>query len=147
MTQGRARAYGFTVSDSCLTSKVKGLTDILFSFEDTDMGARHRARASSIHIIRVEEIAAAKCRRPNITQFHVSTCIILGNRCFYFCVPECFQGFVRFIQSVVWLWGFNLSFLKWLPESIVYFKALNSSFFTYPWPPARGYKFSRGLVG
>ncbi|PVD25168.1 hypothetical protein C0Q70_15666 [Pomacea canaliculata] len=38
----------------------------------TDMGARHRARASSIHIIRVEEIAAAKCRRPNITQFHNS---------------------------------------------------------------------------
>ncbi len=36
-----------------------------------DMGARHRARAHSIQVMRVEEIAAAKCRRPNITQFHV----------------------------------------------------------------------------
>jgi len=35
-----------------------------------DMGARHRARAHSIQVMRVEEIAAAKCRRPNITQFH-----------------------------------------------------------------------------
>ncbi|BFZ10411.1 hypothetical protein BsWGS_13450 [Bradybaena similaris] len=35
-----------------------------------DMGARHRARAHSIHIIRVEEIAASKCRRPNTLQFH-----------------------------------------------------------------------------
>ena len=39
---------------------------------DTDMAARHRARASSIHIIRVEEVAASKCRRANIVQFHVS---------------------------------------------------------------------------
>lgn len=39
---------------------------------DRDMGARHRARAHSIHIIRVEEIAASKCRRPNTLQFHVS---------------------------------------------------------------------------
>ncbi|KAK7496719.1 hypothetical protein BaRGS_00012126 [Batillaria attramentaria] len=38
----------------------------------TDMAARHRARASSIHIIRVEEIAASKCRRSNILQFHNS---------------------------------------------------------------------------
>ena len=36
------------------------------------MAARHRARASSIHIIRVEEVAASKCRRANILQFHVS---------------------------------------------------------------------------
>ncbi|CAL1527017.1 unnamed protein product [Lymnaea stagnalis] len=35
-----------------------------------DMGARHRARAHSIHIIKVEEIAASKCRRPNTKQFH-----------------------------------------------------------------------------
>ncbi|XP_041348236.1 60S ribosomal protein L18a-like [Gigantopelta aegis] len=37
-----------------------------------DMGARHRARASSIQIIRVESIQANKCRRPNIQQFHNS---------------------------------------------------------------------------
>ena len=43
-----------------------------FVFSDTDMAARHRARASSIHIIRVEEVAASKCRRANILQFHVS---------------------------------------------------------------------------
>ncbi|XP_041460607.1 60S ribosomal protein L18a-like [Lytechinus variegatus] len=34
-----------------------------------DMGARHRARAHSIQIIRVEEIPASKCRRPHIKQF------------------------------------------------------------------------------
>jgi len=37
-----------------------------------DMGARHRARAHSIQIMRVEEIAAAKCRRPHVKQFHDS---------------------------------------------------------------------------
>uniref|UniRef100_A0A8K9Y3H2 Large ribosomal subunit protein eL20 n=1 Tax=Oncorhynchus mykiss TaxID=8022 RepID=A0A8K9Y3H2_ONCMY len=37
-----------------------------------DMGARHRARAHSIHIMKVQEIAANKCRRPAIKQFHVS---------------------------------------------------------------------------
>lgn len=36
------------------------------------MGARHRARADSIQIIRVEEIAANKCRRAHIKQFHDS---------------------------------------------------------------------------
>ena len=36
------------------------------------MGARHRARSSTIQIIRVETVAASKCRRPNIKQFHVS---------------------------------------------------------------------------
>ncbi|KAH9381249.1 hypothetical protein HPB48_014440 [Haemaphysalis longicornis] len=41
-------------------------------FADRDMGARHSARASSIQIIRVEEIPAAKCRRPHIKQFHDS---------------------------------------------------------------------------
>nr|BAJ93879.1 predicted protein [Hordeum vulgare subsp. vulgare] len=35
-----------------------------------DMGARHRARAHSIQIMKVEPIAASKCRRPNVTQFH-----------------------------------------------------------------------------
>ncbi|XP_048740740.1 60S ribosomal protein L18a-like [Ostrea edulis] len=37
-----------------------------------DMGARHRARASTIQIIRVEEVAASKTRRPNVKQFHNS---------------------------------------------------------------------------
>ncbi len=37
-----------------------------------EMGARHRARASSIQVIRVEEIPASKCRRTHVTQFHDS---------------------------------------------------------------------------
>merc|ERR1711978_784696 len=35
-----------------------------------DMGARHRARATSIQIIKVEEVAAKNCRRPATKQFH-----------------------------------------------------------------------------
>merc|ERR1712071_190345 len=35
-----------------------------------DMGARHRARAHSIQIIRVEEVEDDKCRRPHVKQFH-----------------------------------------------------------------------------
>uniref|UniRef100_A0A2K5D926 Large ribosomal subunit protein eL20 n=1 Tax=Aotus nancymaae TaxID=37293 RepID=A0A2K5D926_AOTNA len=34
-----------------------------------DMGARHRARAHSIQIMKVEEIAASKCRRPHKPRF------------------------------------------------------------------------------
>ncbi|XP_071081980.1 large ribosomal subunit protein eL20-like [Haliotis cracherodii] len=46
-----------------------------------DMGARHRARASSIQIIRVEIIPANKCRRANIQQFHNSQiCFPLPHR-------------------------------------------------------------------
>ena len=37
-----------------------------------DMGARHRARAHAIQIIRCEEVAAGKCRRPLVTQMHDS---------------------------------------------------------------------------
>ncbi|KAH9425053.1 ribosomal protein L18A [Dermatophagoides pteronyssinus] len=37
-----------------------------------DMGARHRARADSIQIIKVEEIPANQCRRPHMKQFHDS---------------------------------------------------------------------------
>lgn len=44
----------------------------MFVLTDRDMGARHRARAHSIQIIRVEEIPASKCRRPHIKQFLVS---------------------------------------------------------------------------
>uniref|UniRef100_A0A3B4ZHZ8 Large ribosomal subunit protein eL20 n=1 Tax=Stegastes partitus TaxID=144197 RepID=A0A3B4ZHZ8_9TELE len=39
---------------------------------DRDMGARHRARAHSIQIMKVQVIAANKCRRPAIKQFHDS---------------------------------------------------------------------------
>ncbi|VDL59160.1 unnamed protein product [Hymenolepis diminuta] len=35
-----------------------------------EMGARHRARATSIQVIKVEVIPDGKCRRPHITQFH-----------------------------------------------------------------------------
>ncbi|XP_017777888.1 PREDICTED: 60S ribosomal protein L18a-like [Nicrophorus vespilloides] len=37
-----------------------------------DMGARHRARAHSIQIIKVEVVAASACRRPQVKQFHDS---------------------------------------------------------------------------
>ncbi|CAL1262268.1 unnamed protein product [Larinioides sclopetarius] len=37
-----------------------------------DMGAKHRARADSIQIMKVQEIPASKCRRPHVKQFHVS---------------------------------------------------------------------------
>ncbi|VDD74694.1 unnamed protein product [Mesocestoides corti] len=35
-----------------------------------EMGARHRARATSIQVIKVEAIPDSKCRRPHVTQFH-----------------------------------------------------------------------------
>nr|AYV89130.1 60S ribosomal protein L18a [Tetranychus truncatus] len=35
-----------------------------------DMGARHRARADTIQIIKIQSIPNSKCRRPNVTQFH-----------------------------------------------------------------------------
>ena len=37
-----------------------------------DMGARHRARAHSIQIIKVEEVKASATRRPQVKQFHDS---------------------------------------------------------------------------
>merc|ERR1711974_134268 len=37
-----------------------------------DMGARHRARATSIQIIKVEEVAAKQYRRTSVKQFHDS---------------------------------------------------------------------------
>lgn len=52
------------------TSRVLAATGLCIA--DRDMGARHRARANSIQIIRVEVVPASKCRRPNIQQFHVS---------------------------------------------------------------------------
>merc|ERR1711942_37867 len=35
-----------------------------------DMGARHRARAHSIQVLRVEPVAAKDCKRPLIKQMH-----------------------------------------------------------------------------
>ncbi|WP_411017597.1 hypothetical protein, partial [Salmonella sp. s51090] len=35
-----------------------------------DMAARHRARGSSIQIMRIEAIPASKCRRAHVKQFH-----------------------------------------------------------------------------
>ncbi len=35
-----------------------------------EMGARHRARATSIQVIKVEVVPDAKCRRSHVTQFH-----------------------------------------------------------------------------
>merc|ERR1712198_35379 len=35
-----------------------------------DMGARHRARAHSVQIMRVETVNASKCRRPATLQYH-----------------------------------------------------------------------------
>ena len=35
-----------------------------------DMGARHRARADTIQIIKIQSIPNSKCRRPNVKQFH-----------------------------------------------------------------------------
>ena len=37
-----------------------------------DMGARHRARAHAIQIIKIEPVAAASTRRPLIKQMHDS---------------------------------------------------------------------------
>ncbi|VEL39713.1 unnamed protein product [Protopolystoma xenopodis] len=37
-----------------------------------EMGGRHRARPSSIQVIKIEAIPPSKCRRPHVTQFHNS---------------------------------------------------------------------------
>ncbi|PIO31607.1 hypothetical protein AB205_0162330 [Aquarana catesbeiana] len=55
--------------------KLSSLTRSLFSL-DRDMGARHRARAHAIQIMKVEVIPANKCRRPAIKQFHVSRTLV-----------------------------------------------------------------------
>lgn len=44
----------------------------LYLLLDVDMAARHRARASSIQILKVEVVPSSKCRRPHIKQMHVS---------------------------------------------------------------------------
>ena len=53
---------------------------------DRDMGARHRARAHSIQIMRIERVPSSKCRRSNIKQFHVR--LLTGSRVFLPLFPE-----------------------------------------------------------
>ncbi|XP_010213218.1 PREDICTED: 60S ribosomal protein L20-A-like [Tinamus guttatus] len=53
-------------------TNIMGLFLLSSPVTDRDMGARHRARAHSIQIMKVEEIAASKCRRPAVKQFHDS---------------------------------------------------------------------------
>ena len=48
-------------------------TSLTFPIVDGDMGARHRARAHSIQIMRIEVIPVSKTRRANIKQFQVSS--------------------------------------------------------------------------
>ena len=52
-----------------------------------DMGARHRARAHSIQIIKVEVVTDDKCRRPQVKQFH--------EKKLRFPLPKRIQGKVR----------------------------------------------------
>lgn len=44
----------------------------LLASPDRDMGARHRARPTSIQIMKVAVVQPKKCRRPHVQQFHVS---------------------------------------------------------------------------
>jgi large subunit ribosomal protein L18Ae len=37
-----------------------------------DMGAKHRARPHAIQIMKVEEVPASKCKRLNVTTYHVN---------------------------------------------------------------------------
>ena len=39
---------------------------------DRDMAARHRARASSIQILKIETVESSKVRRPQVKQMIVS---------------------------------------------------------------------------
>lgn len=56
----------------CSSHTINVLPNHINLLSDRDMGARHRARAHSIQIMKVQVIAANKCRRPAIKQFHVS---------------------------------------------------------------------------
>lgn len=60
-----------------------------------DMGARHRARAHSIQIIRCEAIDAAKCRRPLVKQMHDSKIKFpLTCRCVLY------SGYLVYVKSI-----------------------------------------------
>lgn len=38
----------------------------------TDMAGKHRARADTLHILKVDSLPASKCKRPFVKQFHQS---------------------------------------------------------------------------
>merc|ERR1711915_966516 len=63
-------------SRSCTHNMYREYRDLTVSAAITqcyrDMGARHRARAHSIQIIRCEVVEAGKCRRPLVSQMHDS---------------------------------------------------------------------------
>uniref|UniRef100_A0A8C4DNK9 Large ribosomal subunit protein eL20 n=1 Tax=Dicentrarchus labrax TaxID=13489 RepID=A0A8C4DNK9_DICLA len=70
--RGRLHEYVFfRIRINTLSYRPRVQTDTAFSGY-RDMGARHRARAHSIQIMKVQVIAANKCRRPAIKQFHDS---------------------------------------------------------------------------
>jgi large subunit ribosomal protein L18Ae len=48
-----------------------------------DMGAKHRARPSTIQIMKIKRLPAKECRRPHVTQFHDSK--IKYEKMFFFC--------------------------------------------------------------
>uniref|UniRef100_A0A8C1P1D6 Large ribosomal subunit protein eL20 n=1 Tax=Cyprinus carpio TaxID=7962 RepID=A0A8C1P1D6_CYPCA len=64
-------SHFFPVSCPChVCEKKPGTLSPFIGYRD--MGARHRARAHAIQIMKVQIIPANKCRRPAIKQFHDS---------------------------------------------------------------------------
>lgn len=64
--------YKFVESGNLWNSRRFFILICLYLLLDVDMAARHRARASSIQILKVEVVPSSKCRRPHIKQMHVS---------------------------------------------------------------------------
>ena len=61
-------------SEILMTSRTTNTIYMSLSI-DRDMAARHRARGSSIQIMKVEVIPASKCRRPHMKQYQVSVAV------------------------------------------------------------------------
>uniref|UniRef100_A0A674JPG8 Large ribosomal subunit protein eL20 n=1 Tax=Terrapene triunguis TaxID=2587831 RepID=A0A674JPG8_9SAUR len=74
MSSGEIVYCGQVFEKSPLQVKNFGIWDLTTAGAVTqcycDTGARQRARAHSIQIMKIEEIAASKCRRPAVKQFH-----------------------------------------------------------------------------
>ena len=51
---------------------IMGCVLLIVFVSDRDMAARHRARANSVQIMRVQPVKAKDCRRTHVQQFHVS---------------------------------------------------------------------------
>ena len=62
----------------CCKERIFGWAWSLFFSIDRDMAARHRARGSSIQIIKVQEVKASDCKRAHTKQFHVRRNIIFS---------------------------------------------------------------------